>query len=140
MEYDESTHYMCSVCKRLIEIKKLQHHCLMCANEFGIKCGNCSRRVANENYNQHIRVCIRLYNNDNKHIDNNQPQINKNKASPFLPHNRHMNLSDVKPKAERLIQSEKPISKAHLRKLNSANDFEIIETIEDFTKTIQLIP
>lgn len=145
MEYDKQTHYKCSVCKRIIAIKELQKHCLSCAKNFGIKCKNCSRRVANENYAQHYNLCVKLYNNNNnKHIDNNHLLMPNNKTLNLLTHNENLfmgyNFSEIENEATRLVHSENKPSKDHLRKHGSINDFEIIETIDDFTNSIQLIP
>lgn len=156
MEYDRDTHYICPVCKAVVDIKELQQHCLKCAKEFGVKCENCNRRVAEENYVKHVNVCLKLShnnsgnnsinngnsnNNNNKHKHNNPlsaTTTTKDKASHLIEYN----FTDIERDCKWLNRSEKkPLLKNNnLLKPGSIHEFEVIETIDDFTNSIQLIP
>ena len=162
MEFDRDTHYICPVCKSVVDIKELQQHCLKCAKEFGVKCKNCNRRVANENYVQHVNACLKLYNNNsgncgnnsvnssnnsnNKHKDNNplSATTSKDKASNVLTYNGNLlieyNFTDIDPDNKWFTHSEKKTSKNTILKPGSIHEFEVIDTIDDFTNSIQLIP
>ena len=158
MEYDRDTHYICPVCKAVVEIKVLQQHCLKCAKEFGVKCKNCNRRVANENYVKHVNVCLKLShnnsgnnninnsnsNNNNKHKDNNplSATTTKDKASHYNGNLlMEYNFTDIERDCKWLNHSEKkPLLKNNLHKPGSIHEFEVIDTIDDFTNSIQLIP
>jgi hypothetical protein len=152
MEHDKTTHYKCAICKRFISIKQLQQHCLTCAKNFGIKCGNCSRRIANKNYEQHIRACFKLYNNTNNTSNdyehtNFQLTTAQNKTFPTFTNNANANMftqynlnTTIANQNECSAHSEHGATNATKHKRASINGFEIIDTLDDFTNSIQLIP